>query len=109
MPLIPLDDQADKPEKLRASAANVEAFIEKAKRFTTIDKLTPELVRLFIQRIEIGERAASTARSLPIGVGSTCVPVNSNRTVLGGSRSKIQKSRGRKNKNDWGSSGVHWP
>lgn len=43
-------------ERLRASAANVEAFIEKAKRFTTIDQLTPELVRLFIQRIEIGER-----------------------------------------------------
>mgnify|MGYP002513169322 CR=1 FL=1 len=43
--------------KLKASAANVEAFIEKAKRFRSIDELTPELLRLFIQRIEIGERA----------------------------------------------------
>ena len=50
-------------EKLRASAANVEAFIEKAKRFRTIDELTPELLRLFIQRIEIGERAKKYSHS----------------------------------------------
>lgn len=50
-------------EKLKASAANVEVFIEKAKRFTTIDHLTPELVRLFIQRIEIGERAVKYSRN----------------------------------------------
>lgn len=49
-------------ERLRASAANVEAFIEKAKRFTTINQLTPELVRLFIQRIEIGERPPKSSR-----------------------------------------------
>ena len=46
-------------EKLKASAANVDAFIEKAKRYTTIDELTPELLRLFIQRIEVGERSKS--------------------------------------------------
>lgn len=50
-------------EKLKASAANVEAFIEKAKRYTTIDELTPELLRLFIQRIEIGERAKKYSHS----------------------------------------------
>ena len=50
-------------EKLKASAANAEAFIEKARRFTTIDVLTPELVRLFIQHIEIGERAVKYSRS----------------------------------------------
>lgn len=50
-------------EKLRASASNVEAFIEKAKRFRTIDALTPELLRLFIQRIEIGERAKKYSHS----------------------------------------------
>ena len=49
-------------EKLKASAANAEAFIEKAKRFTVIDELTPELVRLFVQRIEIGERAVKYSR-----------------------------------------------
>ena len=49
--------------KLKASAANVEAFIEKAKRFRSIDELTPELLRLFIQRIEIGERAKKYSHS----------------------------------------------
>lgn len=50
-------------EKLKASAANVNAFIEKAKQFRNIDELTPELLRLFIQRIEIGERAKKYARA----------------------------------------------
>ena len=50
-------------EKLKASAANVDAFIEKAKRFRTIDELTPELLRLFVQRIEIGERAKKYSHS----------------------------------------------
>jgi hypothetical protein len=50
-------------EKLRASAANVDAFIEKAKRYTVIDELTPELLRLFIQRIEVGERAKKYSHS----------------------------------------------
>lgn len=44
-------------EKLKASASNMDAFIKKAKQFTSIDELNPELLRLFIQRIEIGERA----------------------------------------------------
>ncbi|MCX4372621.1 MAG: recombinase family protein [Dysosmobacter sp.] len=58
-----IPEKEDRLEKLKASAANVEAFIEKAKRFTTIDELTPELVRLFIQRIEIGERSVKYSRS----------------------------------------------
>ncbi len=50
-------------EKLKASAANMDAFIEKAKRYTVIDELTPELLRLFIQRIEVGERAKKYSHS----------------------------------------------
>ena len=50
-------------EKLKASVANVDAFIEKAKRYTTIDELTPELLWLFIQRIEIGERSMKYSRN----------------------------------------------
>ena len=50
-------------EKLKASAANVDAFIEKAKQYTAIDELTPQLLRLFIQRIEIGERSKKHSRS----------------------------------------------
>lgn len=61
--------ETDIPEKearletLKSSAANVDAFIEKAKRYTTIYELTPELLRLFIQRIEVGERAKKYSRS----------------------------------------------
>lgn len=58
-----IPEKEDGLKKLKVSAANVEAFIEKAKRFTTIDQLTPELVRLFIQRIEIGERAVKYSRN----------------------------------------------
>lgn len=49
-------------ESLRAFAANVEAFIEKAKQYTAINELTPELLRLFIQRIEVGERTVKHSR-----------------------------------------------
>ena len=48
--------------KLTASVSNVDAFIEKAKRYRDIEKLTPELVRLFISRIEIGEREVKYSR-----------------------------------------------
>ena len=50
-------------EKLRAASANVDAFVEKAKKYTAIDELTPELLRLFIQRIEVGERSVKYSRS----------------------------------------------
>ena len=49
-------------EKLKASAANVDAFIEKARRYRDIQQLTPELLRLFIQRIEVGERSEKYSR-----------------------------------------------
>ena len=60
---IALGHKEEQLEKLKASAANVDAFIEKAKRYTTIDELTPELLRLFIQRIEVGERSQKYSRS----------------------------------------------
>ena len=50
-------------ERLKASVANVDAFIEKAKQYTAIEELTPQLLRLFIQRIEIGERSKKHSRS----------------------------------------------
>ena len=58
-----IPEQEARLEKLRASAANVEAFIEKAKRYTAIDGLTPELLRLFIQRIEVGKRSVKYSRN----------------------------------------------
>ena len=39
------------------------SFLDKAKRYTDITELTPELLRLFIQRIEVGERTEKYSRS----------------------------------------------
>lgn len=50
-------------QKLRDSAANVEAFIEKAKRYTEIRELTPEILRLFISRIEVGKHGEKYSRT----------------------------------------------
>ena len=62
-----LEEEIPKKEErlaqLKSREANVEAFVEKAKRFTTIDELTPELLRLFIQRIEVGERETKYSRN----------------------------------------------
>ena len=57
-----LPQKEERLEKLKSSAANVDAFIEKAKRYKAIDKLTPEIVRLFIARIEVGERTVKYSR-----------------------------------------------
>ena len=58
-----IPEKESRLEKLKASAANVDTFIERAKRYTAIDGLTPELLRLFIQRIEVGERSKKYSRS----------------------------------------------
>ena len=50
-------------QKLTDSASNVDAFIEKAKRYTEIRELTSEILRLFISRIEIGEKSAKYSRT----------------------------------------------
>ena len=49
--------------KLMDSASNVDAFIDKAKRYTEIRELTPEILRLFISRIEVGEKSAKYSRT----------------------------------------------
>ena len=58
-----IPEKKERLERLKSSMANVDAFIEKARRYTEIDELTPELLRLFIQRIEIGERSKKHSRS----------------------------------------------
>jgi hypothetical protein len=50
-------------EKLKDSASNVEAFIGKAKKYTEINELTSEILRLFISRIEVGERDMKNSHS----------------------------------------------
>jgi hypothetical protein len=50
-------------EKLQASVTNVSRFVEKAKRYTEIPELTSELLHLFIERIDVGERGERYSRT----------------------------------------------
>ncbi len=44
-------------EQLKSSISNAAQFVDKAKRYTNITELTSEILRLFIEKIVIGERA----------------------------------------------------
>ena len=50
-------------EKLQASISNVTRFIDKAKRYTEINELSSELLNIFIEKIEVGERAERYSRT----------------------------------------------
>ena len=49
-------------QELKDSVANVARFIDKARQYDHIDELTPELLRTFVKRIEVGERSKRYAR-----------------------------------------------
>ena len=59
---------ADIPEKetaiqqLKDTVSNTDSFIAKAKRYTDITELTPELLRLFIQKIVIHEKTVKYSK-----------------------------------------------
>lgn len=40
------------------------AFIDKAKQYTGINKLTAEILHLFIERVEVGERTEKWLRTV---------------------------------------------
>ena len=50
-------------ERLKDSVSNVSAFIDKAKQYTEINKLTAEILHLFIERVEVGERGEKWSRT----------------------------------------------
>lgn len=52
-------------EKLKGSVANVSAFIEKAKQYTEINELTAEILHLFIERVDAGEREEKWSHTAP--------------------------------------------
>ena len=58
-----IPERESRLEKLQAVSANVNTFVEKAKQYTAIDELTQELLWLFIQRIDVGERTEKYSRS----------------------------------------------
>ncbi len=50
-------------ERLKDSVSNVSAFIDKAKQYTEINELTAELLHLFIERVDVGERTEKWSRT----------------------------------------------
>ncbi|WP_313584795.1 DUF4368 domain-containing protein [Lacrimispora sp.] len=50
-------------QKLADSASNVNSFIDKARQYTEIKELTPEILLLFITRIEVGEKSGKNSRT----------------------------------------------
>ena len=62
---VSIPEKEQKLEKLKDSVANTAAFLEKAKQYTKLDTLTAELLNLFIERVEIGEREERYSRTAP--------------------------------------------
>ena len=52
-------------QELKDSSTNIARFIENAKRYKEIPKLTAEILRIFIKRVEVGERAEKYSRTAP--------------------------------------------
>lgn len=52
-------------EKLKNSLTNVDRFIEKAKKYTDLTELTPEILHMFIEKIKVGEKAEKYSRTAP--------------------------------------------
>ena len=50
-------------DKLKSSLTNVDRFIEKAKKYTDLTELTPELLRMFIAKVVVGEKAKKYSRT----------------------------------------------
>ncbi len=57
---IPVKESAI--QKLRETVSRTDSFIAKAKRYTDITELTPELLRLFIQKIVVHEKSTKWSK-----------------------------------------------
>jgi hypothetical protein len=55
------DKEAD-IQQLKDTVSNTDSFITKAKRYTDITELTPELLRLFIQKIVVHEKSVKYSK-----------------------------------------------
>ena len=52
-------------QRLKETVSNTAAFLDKAKRYTDIQELTPELLRLFIQEIVVHEKEVKWSKHAP--------------------------------------------
>ena len=52
-------------QRLKDTVSNTAAFLDKAKRYTDIQAPTPELLRLFIQKIVVHEKEVKWSKHAP--------------------------------------------
>ena len=52
-------------QRLKETVSNTAAFLDKAKRYTDIQALTPALLRLFIQKIVVHEKEVKWSKHAP--------------------------------------------
>ena len=52
-------------QRLRETVSGTDAFLDKAKRYTDITELTPELLRLFIEKIVVHEKEVKWSKHAP--------------------------------------------
>ena len=52
-------------QRLRETASGTDSFLDKAKRYTDITELTPELLRLFIEKIVVHEKEVKWSKHAP--------------------------------------------
>ncbi len=57
-----IEEKESAIQKLKESASNTAHFIGKAKKYTDITELTPELLRLFIQKIVVHEKSVKYSK-----------------------------------------------
>ena len=52
-------------QRLQETVSGTDSFLDKAKRYTDITELTPELLRLFIERIVVHEKEVKWSKHAP--------------------------------------------
>lgn len=52
-------------QRLRETVSGADSFLDKAKRYTDITELTPELLRLFIEKIVVHEKEVKWSKHAP--------------------------------------------
>ena len=55
----------DEIQRLRETVSGTDSFLDKAKRYADITELTPELLRLFIEKIVVHEKEVKWSKHAP--------------------------------------------
>ena len=59
------EKEADIIQRLRETVSGTDGFLDKAKRYMDITELTPELLRLFIEKIVVHEKEVKWSKHAP--------------------------------------------